>query len=76
MGTPTQILCSERIGCNRLVIRAKIMPLRMRTQSAGQPAVELLGGGTGVRVGRGGKGRKSWEDNYERVDDLNGQEND
>nr|GEV36157.1 retrotransposon protein, putative, Ty3-gypsy subclass [Tanacetum cinerariifolium] len=31
------------------------MPPRMRTQSVGQPAVESLGGGTGVRVGRGGR---------------------
>ncbi|GKG24257.1 hypothetical protein Tco_0392293, partial [Tanacetum coccineum] len=29
---------------------------RMRTQSAGWPAVESLGGGMGERVGRGGKG--------------------
>ncbi|GKA56706.1 hypothetical protein Tco_0755778 [Tanacetum coccineum] len=30
------------------------MPPRMRTRSAGRPAAESLGGGTGVRVGRGG----------------------
>ncbi|GJS31858.1 putative reverse transcriptase domain-containing protein [Tanacetum coccineum] len=35
-----------------------------------------LGGGTGVRVGRGRKGRRPREGNDERVDDLNGQEND
>nr|GEV62541.1 putative reverse transcriptase domain-containing protein [Tanacetum cinerariifolium] len=32
--------------------------------------------GTAVRVGRGGRGRRPWEGNDERVDDLNGQEND
>ncbi|GKC73515.1 hypothetical protein Tco_1119398 [Tanacetum coccineum] len=56
-----------------------IMPPRMRTQSAGQPAAESLGGGTGVQVGRGGRGRRPMEGNDERVDDfedLNGQGND
>nr|GEU46257.1 hypothetical protein [Tanacetum cinerariifolium] len=48
---------------------------RMRTQSAGRPAVKSLGGGTGVRVGRGGRGRRPREGNDERVDDLNGQGN-
>nr|GEU65925.1 hypothetical protein [Tanacetum cinerariifolium] len=51
------------------------MPPRMRTRSAGRPAAESLEGGTGVRVGRGGKGRRPWEGNDERVDDLNGQRN-
>ncbi|GJZ88647.1 putative reverse transcriptase domain-containing protein [Tanacetum coccineum] len=36
----------------------------------------LHGGGTGVRVGRGGRGRRPREGNVERVDDLNGQGND
>ncbi|GJX42298.1 putative reverse transcriptase domain-containing protein, partial [Tanacetum coccineum] len=31
------------------------------------------GGGTGVRVGRGGRGRRPREGNDERVDDLNGE---
>ncbi|GJV73141.1 hypothetical protein Tco_1493136 [Tanacetum coccineum] len=53
-----------------------IMPPRVRTRSAGRPAAESLGGGTGVRVGRGGRGRRPREGNDERVDDLNGQEND
>ncbi|GJX58176.1 putative reverse transcriptase domain-containing protein [Tanacetum coccineum] len=53
-----------------------IMPPRMRTQSVGRPAAESLGGGTGVRVGRGGRGRRPREGNDERVDDLNGQGND
>ncbi|GKA84902.1 putative reverse transcriptase domain-containing protein, partial [Tanacetum coccineum] len=34
------------------------------------------GGGTGVRVGRGGRGRRPIEGNNKRVDDLNGQGND
>ncbi|GKB96345.1 hypothetical protein Tco_0982482, partial [Tanacetum coccineum] len=42
---------------------------------AGQPAAESLGGGTGVQVGRGGRGRRPREGNDERVDDLNGQGN-
>ncbi|GJS03572.1 putative reverse transcriptase domain-containing protein [Tanacetum coccineum] len=52
------------------------MPPRMRTRSAGRPNAETLGGGTGVRVGRGGRGRRPREGNDERVDDLNGQRND
>ncbi|GJT23357.1 hypothetical protein Tco_0893294 [Tanacetum coccineum] len=48
------------------------MPPRMRTGSAGRPAAESLGGGTGVRVGRSGRGRRPREGNDERVDDLNG----
>nr|GEU47117.1 putative reverse transcriptase domain-containing protein [Tanacetum cinerariifolium] len=52
------------------------MPLRMRTRSDGRPAVESLRGGTGVRVGRGGRSRRPREGNDECVDDLNGQGND
>ncbi|GJX70423.1 reverse transcriptase domain-containing protein [Tanacetum coccineum] len=52
------------------------MPPRMRTLSAGRPAAESLGGGTGVRAGRGGRGRRPREGNDERVEDLNGQGND
>nr|GEZ72400.1 hypothetical protein [Tanacetum cinerariifolium] len=52
------------------------MPPRMRTRSAGWLAAESQGGGTGVRVSRGGRGRRPREDNDERVDDLNGQGND
>ncbi|GKA24276.1 hypothetical protein Tco_0710309 [Tanacetum coccineum] len=51
------------------------MPPRMRTRSVGWPATKSLGGGTGVRVGRGGRGRRPREGNDERVDDLNGQGN-
>ncbi|GJU91693.1 reverse transcriptase domain-containing protein [Tanacetum coccineum] len=52
------------------------MPPRMRTRSAGRPAAESLGEGTGERFGRGGRGRRPREGNDERVDELNGQEND
>nr|GFC44939.1 hypothetical protein [Tanacetum cinerariifolium] len=52
------------------------MPPRMRTRSAGRPVAESLGKGTGVRVGRGGRGRRPRERNDERVEDLNGQGND
>ncbi|GJY32875.1 reverse transcriptase domain-containing protein [Tanacetum coccineum] len=52
------------------------MPPRTRTRSTGWPAAESLGGGTGERVGRGGRGRGPREGNDERVDDLNGQGND
>ncbi|GKC40286.1 hypothetical protein Tco_1052670, partial [Tanacetum coccineum] len=52
------------------------MPPRMRTQSAGRPAAKSLGGGMGVWVGRGGRGRRPREGNDERVEDLNGQGND
>ncbi|GKD83835.1 hypothetical protein Tco_1350674 [Tanacetum coccineum] len=48
----------------------------MRTRSAGRPAVESLGGGTGERVGSDGRGRRPREGNDERVDELNGQGND
>ncbi|GJV98834.1 putative reverse transcriptase domain-containing protein [Tanacetum coccineum] len=52
-----------------------IIPPRMRTRSAGRLAAESLGGGKGVRVGRGGKGRRPREGNDERIEDLNGQGN-
>nr|GEW67501.1 hypothetical protein [Tanacetum cinerariifolium] len=53
-----------------------IISPRMRTRSAGRPAAESLRGGTSVRVSRGGRGRRPRKGNDERVDDLNGQEND
>ncbi|GJV65325.1 putative reverse transcriptase domain-containing protein [Tanacetum coccineum] len=43
-----------------------IMPPRMRTQSAGQLTAKSLGGGTGVRAGRGGKGRRPREEGVNR----------
>ncbi|GJV05177.1 putative reverse transcriptase domain-containing protein [Tanacetum coccineum] len=51
------------------------MPPRMRTRNAGRFVAESLGGGTGVWVGRGGRGRRPREGNDEHVDDLNGQGN-
>ncbi|GJS36642.1 hypothetical protein Tco_0535024 [Tanacetum coccineum] len=51
------------------------MPLRMRTRTAGWPVAESLGGGTGERVSRGGRGRRPREGNDERVDELNGRGN-
>ncbi|GKA49318.1 putative reverse transcriptase domain-containing protein [Tanacetum coccineum] len=51
------------------------MSPRMRTQSAGWPAAESLGGETGVQVSRGRRGRRPRESNDEHVDDLNGQGN-
>ncbi|GJY01586.1 putative reverse transcriptase domain-containing protein [Tanacetum coccineum] len=53
-----------------------IIPPRVMTRIAGRLAAESLGGGTGVRVGRGRRGRRPREGNNERVDDLNGQGND
>nr|GEV40515.1 reverse transcriptase domain-containing protein [Tanacetum cinerariifolium] len=52
------------------------MPPRVMTRSAGRPAAESLGGGTSVRVGKGGTGKRPREGNDERVDDFNGQGND
>ncbi|GKA31718.1 reverse transcriptase domain-containing protein [Tanacetum coccineum] len=45
-------------------------------ECVGRPAAESLGGGTGVRVGRGGRGRRPREGNDDHVNDLNGQGND
>ncbi|GKA21748.1 putative reverse transcriptase domain-containing protein [Tanacetum coccineum] len=63
-------------GCDRLAIRAKIMPPRMRTQSVGRHVSKSRGGGMGERVGRGGRGRGPRGGNDERVEKLNGQGND
>ncbi|GJR36367.1 putative reverse transcriptase domain-containing protein [Tanacetum coccineum] len=52
-----------------------IIPPRMRTQSVGQPVAESRGGGTGERVGKGGRGRGPRGGNDDRVDELNGQGN-
>nr|GEZ20035.1 reverse transcriptase domain-containing protein [Tanacetum cinerariifolium] len=52
------------------------MPPRMRTQSDGRLVVKSRGGGTGKRVGRGGRGRGPRGGNDECVDELNGQGND
>ncbi|GKD68481.1 putative reverse transcriptase domain-containing protein [Tanacetum coccineum] len=53
-----------------------IMLRRVMTRSAGRLAAKSLGGGTGERIGRGGRGRRPREGNDERVDELNGQGND
>ncbi|GJT33112.1 hypothetical protein Tco_0923531 [Tanacetum coccineum] len=50
-----------------------IIPPWVMTHSAGQRVAELRGGGTGERVGRGGKVRGPRGGNDERVDELNGQ---
>ncbi|GKD01783.1 hypothetical protein Tco_1172057, partial [Tanacetum coccineum] len=42
----------------------------------GRPVAESCGRGTGVRISRGGRGRRPREGNDERVDDLNGHGND
>nr|GEV81953.1 hypothetical protein [Tanacetum cinerariifolium] len=47
----------------------------MMIQSGDQTVVESQGGGTSKRVGRGGSGRGPRGGNDERVDELNGQEN-
>ncbi|GKA65027.1 hypothetical protein Tco_0764734, partial [Tanacetum coccineum] len=60
-------------GCDILVIRAKIMPPRMRTRSVGRPASESLGEGTGKRVGRSERGRRPREEGVnENVEGANG----
>ncbi|GKA66596.1 putative reverse transcriptase domain-containing protein [Tanacetum coccineum] len=51
------------------------MLARIRTRSVGRPAAESLGGGTGVRVGRYGRGRRPRDGNDEHVDDFNDQGN-
>ncbi|GJS62513.1 putative reverse transcriptase domain-containing protein [Tanacetum coccineum] len=53
-----------------------IMPPRVMTRSAGRPVAKSRGGGTGKRVGKGGRGRRPREGNDDRVDDLKGQGND
>ncbi|GJU53016.1 putative reverse transcriptase domain-containing protein [Tanacetum coccineum] len=75
---PVEILEREfkKLKRSRIAI-VKIMPPRMRTQSAGRPAAESQRGGTSGQVSRGGgRGRRPREGNDERVDDLNGQGND
>nr|GEV78517.1 hypothetical protein [Tanacetum cinerariifolium] len=61
---------------NKSMYCIQIMPPKMRTQSDVWPTAESLGGGTGVRVDRGGRGRRPREGNDEHADDLNGQGND
>ncbi|GJY56111.1 putative reverse transcriptase domain-containing protein [Tanacetum coccineum] len=49
---------------------------RVMTRCDGRLISESRGGVTGVRVGRGGRGRRPREGNVEHVDDLKGQGND
>nr|GEY50231.1 hypothetical protein [Tanacetum cinerariifolium]GEY51651.1 hypothetical protein [Tanacetum cinerariifolium] len=53
----------------------EIMPSRVRIRSASRSAAESLGGGMGVWVGRGERGRRPREGNEEFINDLNGQGN-
>ncbi|GJV88746.1 hypothetical protein Tco_1532684, partial [Tanacetum coccineum] len=75
-------MASEALGHDHAAVPSEDMEeheeeeVPLRRKSAGRHAVESLGGGTGVRVGRGGRGRRPREGNDERVDDLNGQGND
>ncbi|GJR57580.1 hypothetical protein Tco_1499742 [Tanacetum coccineum] len=48
---------------------------RVRTRSVGRPVAESRGGGTGERVGKGGRGRGPRGGNDQCVDELNGQGN-
>nr|GEU92061.1 putative reverse transcriptase domain-containing protein [Tanacetum cinerariifolium] len=49
------------------------MTPRMRTRSAGRPVAESLRGGTGVRVGKGGRGRRHREEGVNgNVEGANG----
>ena len=54
-----------------------MMPPRMRTRSAGRPAAESRGRGTGGRAGKGGGNvREPRRRNVEPIIELEGQEND
>ncbi|GKD48441.1 putative reverse transcriptase domain-containing protein [Tanacetum coccineum] len=90
MGTTTQYLCNYGSGWVRLLkfvcSHALILVIHLvhpldnesdeEHECVGRPAAESLGGGTGVRVGRGGRGRRPREGNDDHVNDLNGQGND
>nr|GEV59738.1 hypothetical protein [Tanacetum cinerariifolium] len=54
----------------------EIMPPRIRTRSVDRHVAKSQGGGTGERVGRGGRGRGPRRGNDKRVDELNDQGND
>ncbi|GJZ76535.1 putative reverse transcriptase domain-containing protein [Tanacetum coccineum] len=73
MGYAYLVLC---VLLERMGTPTQIMPLRMRTRSAGRPIAESRGGGTGEQVSRGGRGRGPRGGNDERVDEFNGQGND
>ncbi|GJU40301.1 reverse transcriptase domain-containing protein [Tanacetum coccineum] len=54
----------------------EVNSLEDKSQIDGRPIAESRGGGTGERVGRGGRGRGPKGGNNERVNELNGQGND
>ncbi|GJR44380.1 putative reverse transcriptase domain-containing protein [Tanacetum coccineum] len=77
MGTPTQVFVRSCPNISAPTGRpfrcvsdiwllisgdAKIMPPRMRTQSASRPVAESLRGRTGKRVSRGGRGKRPREE--------------
>ncbi|GKE33699.1 hypothetical protein Tco_1453021, partial [Tanacetum coccineum] len=73
MGTPTQ-------SCH-LPNVAHVLPRVDNAAKDENPkcwlaCCRIIRRGTGVRVGRGGRGRRHREGNDEHVDDLNGQGND
>nr|GEY71249.1 reverse transcriptase domain-containing protein [Tanacetum cinerariifolium] len=68
-------MCSRFGALVMSVIQKCKANTKMRTRSAGRPAAESLGGGTGVRVGRGGRGRRPREGNDERVSNQENVEN-
>ncbi|GJZ16620.1 hypothetical protein Tco_0552743, partial [Tanacetum coccineum] len=70
---------TQQAACMKKEEGVEEMKIQCRLEffvSVGWPVAESQGGGTGVRVGRGGMGRGPKEGNNERVDDLNGQGND
>ncbi|GJW19262.1 hypothetical protein Tco_0026698 [Tanacetum coccineum] len=73
MGTPT-LVCVW--SCPNFSAPAG-RPFRCDEDTKSWPACgRSLGVGTGVRIGRGERGRRPREGNDERADDLNGQGND
>ncbi|GJS28677.1 reverse transcriptase domain-containing protein [Tanacetum coccineum] len=74
LGSKTSTMCmmSENAGCRTLdVVHRESTQLL----STGRPVAESRGGGTGERVGKGGRGRGPRRGNDECVDELNGQGN-
>ncbi|GKE79269.1 hypothetical protein Tco_1545389, partial [Tanacetum coccineum] len=53
-----------------MVIRAKIIPPTMMTQSAGRPAAASRGGGTGGRAGSGGGKTRGCSEVKDAVNDI------
>nr|GEW45297.1 hypothetical protein [Tanacetum cinerariifolium] len=86
MGMPTQYLCdywSGWVHLPRIYVRDVPLLLSCVCSRFGALAMSFIEmckpntkRGNGVRVGRGGRGRRPREGNGERFDDLNGQRND